>query len=136
MRKLIVFAAAVLALGTTAALTYAADRKIAAAPSASSKGPAKTAVVVVPDVRNEAFVFAKEQLQDAGFSWRVVGRVHGYAANTVVGQSPGAGTKVRDTGAPPVTLTLAHTKGYPEVGRPEDVSPYAPSRLRLASPSQ
>jgi len=58
------------------------------------KGPTP---IVVPDVRREAFVFAKGTLEDAGFAWKVNGKVHGFAANTVIRQSPAAGTKVYDT---------------------------------------
>ena len=42
--------------------------------------------LLVPDVRKEAFVFAKSTLADDGFAWRVVGKVHGYASNTVIAQ--------------------------------------------------
>ena len=54
---------------------------------------APTPPIAVPDVEDQAFVFAKGALEDAGFAWRVVGSVHGYAANTVVSQSPAAGTR-------------------------------------------
>ena len=86
--------------------------------------PLPTPPLVVPDVRNQAFVFAKGALEDAGFAWRVVGSVHGYAANTVVAQSPAAGTRVLDTGAPLITLTLHRNSAYPQSGSSEDVSPY------------
>ncbi len=78
----------------------------------------------MPDVRNQAFVFAKGTLADAGFAWRVVGSVHGYAANIVVSQSPAAGTHVIDTGAPLVTLTLKRNGSYTEAGDAADTSPY------------
>ena len=71
----------------------------------------------------QAFVFAKGALEDAGFAWHVVGSVHGYAVNRVVTQNPTSGTKLKDTGAPTITLTLARTS-YPETGEPEDLSPY------------
>jgi hypothetical protein len=79
--------------------------------------------VSVPDVTGQAFVFAKGTLEDDGLAWKVVGSVHGYAANKVAKQSPAAGTKLKDTGAPTITVTLART-AYPEKGEPEDVSPY------------
>src|SRR5262249_35012177 len=69
---------------------------------------------------------------DAGFAWHVTGPVHGYAVNRVVSQSPAGGTKLRDTGAPTVTLTLARTS-YPETGEPEDDSPYIGTSVVLAS---
>src|SRR6185437_8177719 len=112
------------ALGATATLTYAAGRDISTAPPASS--PALTAAtVVVPDVKNQAFVFAKGGLEDAGFAWRVVGSVRGYSVNTVVSQSPAAGTKLLDTGAPLIKVTLKRNSRYKQVGQAEDASPYA-----------
>ena len=86
------------------------------------KGPTP---IVVPDVRREAFVFAKGTLEDAGFAWKVNGKVHGYAANTVIRQSPAPGTKVYDTGAPLVKLTLERNTTYIQKGVAEDASPYA-----------
>ena len=64
--------------------------------------------------------------------------MHGYAANKVATQSPPAGTRVRDTGAPTIIVKLAHT-AYPEKGEPEDVSPYVgtpvqPIRLATVTP--
>jgi hypothetical protein len=78
----------------------------------------------VPDVHREAFTFAAAALEDAGFAWRVVGPVHGYPANLVAAQAPAAGTRLVDTGAPVVTLTLARNVHYSESGQPEDASPY------------
>src|SRR5439155_24333300 len=94
--------------------------------------PATAPTVVVPDLTGQAFVFAKGSLEDAGFAWRVVGPVHGYAVNRVVSQSPAAGTKLKDTGAPTVSVSLART-GYAETGEPEDVSPYIGTAVILAS---
>jgi beta-lactam-binding protein with PASTA domain len=85
------------------------------------KGPTP---IVVPDVRREAFVFAKGTLEDAGFAWKVNGKVHGFAANTVIRQSPAPGTKVYDTGAPLVKLTLERNATYIQKGVAEDASPY------------
>jgi beta-lactam-binding protein with PASTA domain len=93
---------------------------------------AAPAPLVVPDVRRLAFVFAKGELEDAGFAWRVDGPVHGFPANTVVAQTPAPGTKVADTGAPLVRLTLQRAAGYPQTGEPEDTSPYPATRVRLA----
>jgi hypothetical protein len=55
--------------------------------------------------------------------------VHGYAANKVARQSPPAGTRVRDTGAPTISVTLKRT-AYAENGSPEDVSPYVGTSLQ------
>jgi hypothetical protein len=134
MRRLLLLAVVLAALGGTATLTYAAGQKIAAPPrAAATKPPAATlATLVVPDVRHQAYVFAKESLQDEGFAWRVRGGVPGYAANTVVGQSPAPGTRVVDTGAPLVTVTLARNGKYRPTGEPQNASPYAPTALRLA----
>jgi PASTA domain len=112
-------------LAATATLTYAAGRNIGAAAPSASTAAAAPATVLVPDVRNQAFVFAKGALEDAGLAWHVAGGVHGYSSNTVVDQSPAPGTKLLDTGAPLVTLTLKRTPGYQELGAAEDSSPYA-----------
>jgi hypothetical protein len=123
----------VLALGAGAGLTYAAGQQIAATPPAATTTAAqKPLTLTVPDLLNQAFVFAKGQLQDGGFAWRVAGSVRGFAANTVVAQSPAAGTKLVDTGAPLVTLTLARNSGYPQTGSPQDASSYTGTPLRLA----
>jgi beta-lactam-binding protein with PASTA domain len=121
-------------LAATAGLTFAAGGEIASStPAATPAVARKAATIVVPDLRNQAFVFAKGQLQDLGFAWAVHGGVHGYAANTVVGQSPAPGTKVLDTGAPLVTLTLARNGKYGQQGTPEDASPYSGTPLKLAN---
>jgi PASTA domain-containing protein len=120
-----------LGLATTATLTYAAGRQLGSAPGTAAT-PAPVAPLVVPNVKAEAFVFAKGALEDAGFAWRVVGTVHGYAANTVASQSPAAGTRVLDTGAPLITLTLKRNSSYPQKGSPADTSPYQASVLQPA----
>jgi hypothetical protein len=89
--------------------------------------------MVVPDVVGQAFTFAKGALEDAGFAWKVVGSIHGYAANRVVSQTPVAGTNLKDTGAPLITVSLART-AYGETGVPEDVSPYMGTADVLATP--
>jgi hypothetical protein len=118
-------------LAMTATLTYAASRPAGSTPAATPT-VAATPPLVVPDVRNQAFVFAKGALEDAGFAWHVVGSVRGYAANTVAAQSPAAGTRVLDTGAPLITLTLKRNGSYQETGQAEDVSPYAGTVLQPA----
>jgi hypothetical protein len=90
-------------------------------------------VIVVPDVRRQAYVFAKGILQDAGFAWRVEGSVQGYAANTVTVQSPAPGKRVVDNGAPTVVVRLARNSAYSERGLPENVSPYQGTQIVLAS---
>jgi hypothetical protein len=106
----------------SATLAVGAAKRMAAVPK-GSPAPVTVATVVVPDVTGQAFVFAKGTLEDTGLAWKVVGAVHGYAANKVLKQTPAAGTKLKDTGAPTITVTLERT-AYPEKGEPEDVSPY------------
>jgi hypothetical protein len=106
----------------SATLAVGAAKRMAAVPQGAPP-PVTTPTVTVPDIDGQAFVFAKGTLEDAGLAWKVVGSVHGYAANKVAKQSPAAGTKLKDTGAPTITVTLERTS-YPEQGEPEDVSPY------------
>jgi hypothetical protein len=106
----------------SATLAVGAAKRMAAVPQ-GAPAPVAVATVVVPDVTGQAFVFAKGTLEDTGLAWKVVGSVHGYAANKVLKQTPAAGTKLKDTGAPTITVTLERT-AYPEQGEPEDVSPY------------
>lgn len=130
--RLLVLGAVFLFAGAT--LTYGAASRISATDEAKTPvAPAAAPTVVVPDVSGQAFVFAKGALQDAGFAWQVTGRVHGYAVNRVVSQSPAAGTKLRDTGAPTVTVTLERTS-YAETGEPADVSPYYGTAVVLVTP--
>jgi hypothetical protein len=120
------------ALAATAGLTFAASQTAAPTPSAATTTTTAEQTLIVPDLRNQAFVFAKGQLQDQGFAWKVAGRVQGYAANTVVSQSPAPGTKLLDTGSPLVVVTLARNAKYAQTGEPMDTSPYAGTPLRLA----
>jgi PASTA domain-containing protein len=131
-------AAALVALGVvfTAGVAWAASSgvpKVGKVPTIGKAAQPKP--IVVPDVRAEAFVFAKGTLEDAGFAWRVVGKVEGYAANTVVAQSPAPGTKVYDTGAPLVTLKLKRNRAYPERGVAEDAAPYEATEVVSAEPT-
>lgn len=117
----------------SAAVTFAAGGVGGSpAPAPAASAPAEPAVLVVPDVRDQAYVFAKGTLEDEGFAWKVVGSVEGYAANVVASQSPAPGTRVTDTGAPLVTLQLARNAKYSEKGEPENESPYAATELKLA----
>jgi hypothetical protein len=122
-----------IALLATATLTFAADQKLAQ-PQTSPAAPTASvpSVVVVPDVRRQAFVFAKGTLEDARFAWKVVGPVQGYAANLVAAQNPAPGTRVVDTGAPTIQLTLAANRQYRQEGSPENASPYPGSAIRIA----
>jgi hypothetical protein len=124
----------VVALLATATLTYAAGQKLASAPAAQSPAPATPPrlQIVVPDLSNQAFVFAKGMLEDAGFAWKVAGGVPGYASNVVAAQSPAPGTHVYDTGAPTITVLLKHGK-YAATGAPENVSPYRGTAVQVAS---
>jgi hypothetical protein len=130
--RLAVIVLVVLAL--SAGLTFAAGQQStpAAAPAAQPATQHRLETIVVPDLRNQAFVFAKGQLEDLGFAWKVAGSVHGFASNTVVAQSPAAGTKLLNTGSPLVTITLARNGKYKESGTPEDASTYSGTALRLA----
>jgi len=123
---------AVVFLFAGATLTYGAAKRLSAA-APKNQVPVSAPTVAVPDVTGQAFVFAKGALEDAGFAWKVAGSVHGYAANRVVSQSPAAGTKLKDTGAPLVDVTLARTS-YAQTGEPEDVSPYMATAVVPATP--
>lgn len=118
----------------TAALTYAASEKLTAATPAQAPVVTTTPVVstvVVPDVRRQAYVFAKGILEDSGFAWKVQGRVQGFASNTVADQVPAPGTRVLDTGSPTVVLQLAKGSA-PQTGAPENAAPFQGTPLRLA----
>jgi hypothetical protein len=123
----------VLGVFATATLTFAAEKRLTAAkPAAAPVAPVAAEVIVVPEVRGQAYVFAEGILEDNGFAWRVPG-ANGFAANSVVGQSPLPGTRVIDTGAPLITLTLGRNSAYPQRGTPVNVSPFAATALRLAA---
>ena len=117
-----------------ASLTFAAGSKqIAQSPTQGGKAKEKPKVLVVPDVRRQAYVFTKGILQDAGFAWRVDGSVKGYAANTVAVQTPAPGTRLVDNGAPTVVLRLERSGEYPERGLPENASFYKGTPVVLLS---
>ena len=118
----------------TAALTYAAAQKISTpstTPAATTSAAAPPALLTVPDVRRQAYTFAKGTLSDAGFAWKVTGSVRGYASNTVAAQTPAPGTQVVDTGAPTIVLRLTRTGA--QLGIPERRSDVAGTRIRLAA---
>ena len=117
----------------TAAFTLAADNTIVGPSSSNPSAGAAAAQteLVVPSVSGQAYVFAKGILEDSGFAWRVVGSVRGYSSNRVLTQSPAAGTRVIDTGAPTVTVRLVRGP-YAQLGRPLDTAPYRGTAIRLA----
>jgi hypothetical protein len=123
-------------LFATAALTFAAAQRMGAGPAVipvtKVAAAAPQRVLVVPDLRRQAFVFSKGTLSDAGFSFRIEGSVQGFASNTVVSQSPAPGTRVLDTGAPLVILHLSRSGS--QLGLPEDVSSVTPTAVKLAPP--
>jgi beta-lactam-binding protein with PASTA domain len=115
----------------TTALTYAAAKRMVTTvkPTKAPVAPEARKVVVVPDVRRQAYTFAKGILADAGFAWKLRGGAQGFAANTVVSQSPLPGTRVVDTGAPTIVLQLK--AGGRQVGTPESASPFAGTAIQL-----
>jgi hypothetical protein len=113
-----------------ATFTLAADKK--ATPldtTGAAAGVPRPSVIVVPDVRGKAYVFAKGILQDAGLAWRVRGAVQGYAANAVAWQSPLPGARIIDNGAPVVSVRLSKNSAYGERGLPENEAPYLGTRV-------
>lgn len=120
------------ALLATATLTLAATSTGPAptAPVVPSAEP-EIATLVVPDVRRQAYVFAKGALEQGGFAWKVTGSVQGYSVNVVASQFPAPGTRVIAQGAPTVTLSLARNSSYKQEGLPENASPYKGSPARL-----
>lgn len=116
----------------TATITFAAQRSMAPAPVPKPPAAPERQVLVVPDVGGQAYVFAKGILEDGGFAWRVEGPIEGFAANTVVSQTPPAGTRVVDTGAPTLVLRLQRNPGYAQQGSPENAAPFTGTAIRLA----
>lgn len=121
------------ALLCTATLTFAANSQLTTPSTPAQPAAASVpSVLVVPDVRRQAFVFAKGTLEDSGFSWKVSGPVQGFAANIVAGQSPEPGTRVVDTGSPTIQLTLSANRRYKQEGSPENAAPYVGSAIKIA----
>jgi len=118
-------------LAFAASSTLSTPAAPAAAPVAATLEP-----LVVPDVRKQAYVFAKGSLEQDGFAWRVEGSVPGFAANIVVSQSPAPGTRVIADGAPIIVLRLSRNGSYEQEGVPENVSPYAGKRARPVGSAQ
>jgi outer membrane biosynthesis protein TonB len=124
-----VFVVVIVSLLATATITFAAETRggPAVQPPAQS---AAARILLVPDVRGQAYVFAKSTLEEAGFAWRVSG-AQGYAANLVSSQSPAPGSRVYDTGAPTILLSLRANSSYPQAGTPENASSFSGTPLRL-----
>ena len=121
----------------TGTLAYAATSTLTA-PSTPPATPVAAAPepLVVPDVRKQAYVFAKGSLEQGGFAWRVEGSVPGFAANVVVAQSPQPGARVIADGAPTVVLRLSRNGSHKQEGVPDNVSPYAGKPARLVGAVQ
>ena len=126
----IVALTAILVLGS-ATISFAAESQFGAEATPNEVTVAAPELVTVPDVRGQAYVFAKGTLEEGGFAWRVVGSVHGYPANTVASQNPPAGTRIVDTGMPTIQLGLQRNGRYAQEGAPENASPYNGTAVRL-----
>ena len=128
-----VAAIATLAFLTAVPFTFAANRSMQPTSSRRVRPVVqKPATLVVPDVLGQPYVFAKGALEDAGFAWYVVNH-KGFAANTVVSQTPAPGTRLVDTGAPLVKLEVEQNRTYKERGKPDNKSPYHGTPARLAA---
>jgi hypothetical protein len=115
----------------TATLTFAASRQATHAASVTTP-PKKRAVLTVPSVTGQVYVFAKGVLEDAGFAWRVGAGAKGYAGYRVVAQTPIAGTRVFDTGSPTIVLRLERDAHYATAGHAADSgSPYPGTAVEL-----
>lgn len=130
-----VAAIVVVALLATATLTLAATSS-SPAPVQAAPEPVVQPFLIVPDVRRQAYVFAKGALEQAGFAWKVNGSVQGYAANVVADQSPAPGTRVVANGAPIVSLQLSRNSSYKQEGLPENASPYKGRPVKLVVAKQ
>lgn len=108
-------------------MTSAAAQQGQPSSAATAQAPAPT--LRVPDVRGQAYVFAKGILEQSGFAWRVAGAVNGFPVNLVATQKPLPGTRVVDTGAPTILLELRRNDRYAERGVPENFAPYGGTRV-------
>jgi hypothetical protein len=124
-----VFVVVVVALLATATITFAAETR--GGPVVQPAQSAARQILLVPDVRGQAYVFAKSTLEEGGFAWRLSGGAQGYAANLVSSQSPAPGSRVYDTGAPTILLSLKANSSYPQAGMPENASSFAGTPLRF-----
>lgn len=117
----------------SATISFAAENTLLAPTPKSEPAAVAPELVTVPDVRGQAYVFAKGTLEERGFAWRVVGAVQGYSANTVATQTPAAGTRIVDTGLPTILLGLERGK-YAQDGLPENASPYRGTKIQFLRP--
>jgi hypothetical protein len=85
-----------------------------------------------PELARAARTSPLSRLQDAGFAWKLSGAVQGYAGNRVTRQSPTPGTVVVDTGAPTISISLAHDEAYVPRRRPDNRAPYPGTTLEIA----
>ena len=131
----IVALTAILVLGS-ATLSFAAETQLRAPTTSNAVAVAPPELVTVPDVRGQAYVFAKGTLEEAGFAWRVIGSVQGYPANTVAGQIPAPGTRIIDTGMPTIQLALARNGKYVQEGTPENLSPFDGTAVKFLRPKR
>src|SRR3954447_658165 len=128
-RVILVALVILLATGT---LTYAASQELTTPAASPATATPATASLVVPDVRGQAYVFAKGMLEDAGFAWELGAGSEGSAGYRVVAQSPKQGTRVVNTGAPTVVLRVVAAKEYAASKHtPDQSSPYGGTDVRL-----
>jgi hypothetical protein len=121
---------AILVLGS-ATISFAAQGQFATPATSNQVDVALPKLVTVPDVRGQAYVFAKGTLEEGGFAWRVIGSVQGYPANTVASQTPAGGTRIIDTGMPTIRLGLSQNGKYAQEGTPENISPYVGTAVKF-----
>jgi beta-lactam-binding protein with PASTA domain len=120
----------VLGLAATATITYAAEQRLTVPKTTAPTTAPEPETLVVPNVVGQAYVFAKGILEDSGFGWRV-STGNGFAANDVTAQSPPAGTRVVDTGAPLIVLKLAKNAAYDQSGTADNASPFSATPVKL-----
>jgi len=121
----------------SATITFAASSTLSSpAQPAATPAVVTPQALVVPDVRKQAYVFAKGSLEQEGFAWRVEGGVPGYAANIVISQTPAPGAEVVPDGAPIVVLRLSRNAAYEQEGTPENVAPYPGKPARLVGAAE
>jgi PASTA domain-containing protein len=112
-----------------ATFTLAADKPPVTPKAAAAPQVTRPDVLVVPDVRGKAYVFAEGILQDAGFSWTVQGSVQGYSANVVAVQNPAPQARVIDNGSPTVVVRLLKNTKYGQRGLPQNDAPIPGTRI-------
>ena len=96
-----------------------AGRRSAATPRPAAEPDPTPEILVVPDVRRQAYVFAKGILQDAGFAWKVEGSVRRLRRQHRRRPGPGARHPRRRQRRADRRVTLkpaarTHERGVPE----------------------